>query len=103
MIHFIMIGFAIQWNFHRKVFMWKLVVLQGVSKKCMNRISKFCASFLILKAPLRKFFFLCKIELGIYLIPEADMRILFLGSGSIFVNLSGSSPNLKIFEANYEL
>ena len=34
---------------------------------------------------------------------SADMRIVLLGSGSIFVNLSGSSPNLKIFEANYEL
>ena len=31
-----------------------------------------------------------------------DMGIVLLGSGSIFVNLSGSSPNLKIFEANYE-
>ena len=31
------------------------------------------------------------------------MRIVLLGSGSIFVNLSGSSPNLKIFEAHYGL
>ena len=28
---------------------------------------------------------------------DADMRIVLLGSGSIIVNLSGSSPNLKIF------
>ena len=34
---------------------------------------------------------------------ETDMGIVLLGSGSIFPNLSGSSPNLKIFEANYEL
>ena len=33
----------------------------------------------------------------------AEMRIILLGSGSSFVNLSGSSPNLKIFEANYGL
>ena len=34
---------------------------------------------------------------------EADMRIVLLGSGSIIVNLSGSSSNLKIFEAIYGL
>ena len=33
----------------------------------------------------------------------ADMRIVLLGSGSIFVNSSSSSPNLGIFEANYGL
>ena len=36
-------------------------------------------------------------------VAATDMRIVLLGSGSIFVNLSGSSPNLKIFEAHYGL
>ena len=34
---------------------------------------------------------------------NADMRIVLLGSGSIIVNMSGSSPNLKTFEAIYGL
>ena len=29
------------------------------------------------------------------------MKIVLLGSGSIFVTLSGSSQNLKIFEENF--
>ena len=32
-----------------------------------------------------------------------DMRIVLLGSGSIFINLPGSSQNRTIIEANYEL
>ena len=31
---------------------------------------------------------------------NTDMRIVLFGSGCIFVNLSGSSPYLKICEAN---
>ena len=34
---------------------------------------------------------------------NTDMGIVLLGFGSIFANFSGSSPNLKIFEAIYGL
>ena len=45
----------------------------------------------------------CLVVFTIFSLVGPDMRIVLLGSGSIFVNLSGSSPNLKIFEANYGL
>ena len=38
-----------------------------------------------------------------HILAVADMRIVLLSSGSIFVNLSSSSPNLKVFEVKYEI